>query len=86
MWYSVLSDNNKGGIVCFPVDAVKEIQEMNESGKKPFSFSDLTVDLEDPIKEPEYSNVVGQDDLKRFDKSFSNKKKKKKFKKAPFKK
>ena len=55
--------------------------------KKPYSFSDLTTNIEVPIQEPEYSNVVGQDDLKRFDKSFSkNKKRKKPFKKKTTKK
>ncbi len=82
MWYNVSSEKNKGGIVCFGTDAVKEIQALNDAGKKPFSFSELTKNVEEPVKEPEYSNVVGQDDLKRFDKSFSKSKKRKK----PFKK
>lgn len=87
MWYNVSSENKGGGIVCFKTDAVKEIQALNEAGKKPYSFSDLTTNIEAPIKEPEYSNVVGQDDLKRFDKSFSkNKKRKKTFKKKTIKK
>ena len=82
MWYNVSSENKGGGIVCFKTDAVKEIQALNEAGKKPYSFSELTTNVEAPIKEPEYSNVVGQDDLKRFDKSFSKNKKRK----TPFKK
>ena len=45
---------------------VFEIVEMNKKGKKPFSFMDL-VEIEEPVKKPDYSNVVGQDDLNRFD-------------------
>ncbi len=87
MWYSVASENNKGGIICFGMEAVKEIQALNDQGKKPVSFSELTTKLEEPIKDPEYSNVVGQDDLKRFDKSFAKpKKRKKQYKKKTFRK
>ena len=46
---------------------VFEIVAMNKKGKKPFSFMDL-VEIEEPVKKPDYSNVVGQDDLNRFDK------------------
>lgn len=55
-------------------EKVFEIIEMNKKGKKPFSFMDL-VEIEAPVKKPEYSNVVGQDDLNRFDKKTKNKKK-----------
>jgi len=55
-------------------EKVFEIIEMNKKGKKPFSFMDL-VEIEEPAKKPEYSNVVGQDDLNRFDKKTKHKKK-----------
>lgn len=54
-------------------EKVFEIVEMNKKGKKPFSFMDL-VEIDEPVKKPDYSNVVGQDDLNRFDKKKSKKK------------
>ena len=77
MWYSVSGEDKKGAVVCFDIKKVKEIQAMNEKGKNPYKFSDFILKPDDQKeKEIEYSNVVGQDDLKRFDKSFKKKKQK----------
>ncbi len=57
-------------------EQVFEIIEMNKNGKKPFSFMDM-VEFDEPEKKPEYSNVVGQDDLNRFDDKKPKKKKRK---------
>ena len=55
-------------------EKVFEIIDMNKKGKKPFSFMDL-VEVEEVVEKPEYSNVVGQDDLNRFDPKKKNKRK-----------
>jgi cell fate regulator YaaT (PSP1 superfamily) len=57
-------------------EQVFEIVDMNKKGTKPYSFLDL-VEVDEPVKKPDYSNVVGQDDLNRFDDKKSKKKKRK---------
>ncbi|MEX1002232.1 MAG: regulatory iron-sulfur-containing complex subunit RicT [Crocinitomicaceae bacterium] len=77
MWY--IQENKEstvpGVFVPLSPDRVKEIIEMNKAGKYPADLKDYVVDIE--VKEPDYTNVVGQDSLNRFDKTFSKKKKKK---------
>lgn len=56
-------------------ERVAEIKKMNEQKQKP---ADLLEYVEKKVfVEPDYSNVVGQDSLNRFDNSFKKKKKKK---------
>jgi len=55
---------------------VKEIIEMNKAGKKPADLSKYIAEVVET--EPDYTNVVGQDSLNRFDNAFKKKKKKKK--------
>lgn len=50
-----------------PLDRVKEIIEMNQFKKKPDDLADYTAEVVAPEKEPDFENVVGQDDLTRFD-------------------
>lgn len=70
IWYIVKGRDNKTPFKLTTVQ-VHEIIEMNKKGQKPVSFYDL-VEVEVVVK-PDYSNVVGQDSLTRFD----NKKRKK---------
>ena len=49
---------------------------MNKEDKKPFDLSSFMEVVE--IAKPDYTNVVGQDDLNRFEHTFKKKKKKKK--------
>lgn len=72
LWYFNPED---GGIVSLEKEAVKEILEMNENGEFPESLKDFSVNLEPSTSKVDYENVVGQDDLTRFDDK--NKKKKK---------
>lgn len=51
---------------------VFEILAMNKKGEKPYSFINL-IEAQTPVKKPDYSNVVGQDDLNRFDDKKKNK-------------
>jgi cell fate regulator YaaT (PSP1 superfamily) len=68
--------------IPLPVDRVKEVMAMNADGKKP---ADLLVHVQQKIaeKKPDYENVVGQDELTRFDKKKSSKPKNRNNKKRP---
>lgn len=78
MWYILRGEHSE--IIGVPVDRVKEVIELNKNKEKPAFLFKAKVDVKDA--EPAYLNVVGQDDLTRFD----NKKSKKKKRKKPFKK
>lgn len=64
--YFVLKGKDMNAPFKLSSKKVFEILAMNKKGEKPFSFMDL-VEIEEPIAKPDYSNVVGQDDLNRFD-------------------
>ncbi len=72
-WYICKQDRMK--FVAVPVDRVKEVLAMNKKGKYPEELVEIKESVQ-AEKEIDYLNVVGQDDLTRFDKA--NKKKKKK--------
>ncbi len=65
MFFSYTSEPDN--FIALPVDRVKEIIDLNSKGEKP---ADLTVYTERKIveKKLDYENVVGQDDVTRFDK------------------
>lgn len=64
-WYISRKDRMK--MVAVPVDRVKEVQEMNQNNKFPDELITV-VEKEEVVEELDYLNVVGQDDLTRFDK------------------
>jgi hypothetical protein len=81
LWY--LHENNdreSGGstMVVLSPDRVKEIIAMNKAGEKPADLKDFETEKVQSPKEVDYSNVVGQDSLNRFDDNFKRKKNKKK--------
>ncbi|MFM7758848.1 MAG: stage 0 sporulation family protein [Crocinitomicaceae bacterium] len=69
MWYGYQGET---GLIALSPERVKEIAKLNKEGKKPKDLNDF---VEKVGKEVEigYSNVVGQDSLNRFEKSFSKK-------------
>jgi hypothetical protein len=69
------------GLIALAPERVREIIEMNIAGKKPVELLEYTAPV--AIKEPDYSNVVGQDSLNRFEHTFNKSKNKKKKKKKP---
>ena len=71
MWYVYEGDFSSGLIPLKP-ERVREIIRMNKDGKKPHDLVEFMETAE--VKEPDYTNVVGQDDLNRFDKMFKKKK------------
>lgn len=62
MWFAY---EDVAGLVPIQPERVAEIIAMNKSGKKPHDLKDFMEVVEEV--EPDYSNVVGQDSLNRFD-------------------
>ena len=77
MWYGYIGEAAGGGLIALKADQVREIIELNKNNKKP---GDLSEFVEEEVEEvvPDYTNVVGQDSLNRFDSVFKSKSKKKK--------
>lgn len=73
LWYSYTDE--PGHFIPLTIDRAKEIIEMNKKGDKPSDLGGIRYD--EPKKEHDYQNVVGQDDLTRFDQPKKKKKKKK---------
>jgi len=71
-----VEERGGGKLVQLHLDRVKEIIALNKSGKKPQNL-DKFIHLEPEITEPQYENVVGQDELTRFDGKFSKSQRKK---------
>mgnify|MGYP001026028439 CR=1 FL=1 len=77
MWFAYERSVDIGGLVALHPDRVREIIALNKADKKPVDLKEfMTVVVEK--KEPDYSNVVGQDDLNRFDNLNKKKKRRKK--------
>lgn len=76
MWYAYDGDAGIGsGLIPLSPEQVREIISLNKAGKMPGSLNEYTEEIE--VKEPDYTNVVGQDSLNRFEHLFTKKKKKK---------
>jgi len=73
MWYSLFGEG-VSGLVALTPERVLEVIQMNKEGKKPRELKEYVEVLK---VAPEYSNVVGQDSLNRFEHTFTKKKKKK---------
>jgi hypothetical protein len=77
MWFAYEGDAAIGsGLIALDPTRVREIVKMNQEGKKPKELNEFV--METVVKEPDYTNVVGQDSLNRFEHAFKAKKKKKK--------
>ncbi|MCE3295691.1 MAG: hypothetical protein K0R65_1405 [Crocinitomicaceae bacterium] len=77
MWYMY---SEGSGLIALSPDRVAEIKKLNEQKQKPKDLVDHEKHREErytAAPEPDYSNVVGQDSLNRFDSTFKKKKKKK---------
>jgi len=71
MWFAY-EGNSASGLIALTPERVREIIELNIAGQKPkelLEYAAVAV-----VKEPDYSNVVGQDSLNRFENSFKKKK------------
>jgi len=74
MWY-IMEGEGFSGPVPLQLDRVKEIIAMNKNDKFPEGLKGFMEIVEEV--EPSYENVVGQDDLTRFDQKNKKKKKRK---------
>jgi cell fate regulator YaaT (PSP1 superfamily) len=72
MWYSYA--DQFGSYIGLQKEKVKEIQQMNAKGEQPESLEDFTEKIVDVG--PSFDDVIGQDDLTRFDHASKSKKKK----------
>lgn len=70
MWYMY---SEGSALVALSPERVAEIKKLNEQKKKPLDLLEFTASK--VIVEPDYSNVVGQDSLNRFDNQFKKKQK-----------
>jgi len=77
MWYLYENGSEGAGSGFIPIkpDRVREIIAMNKEDKKPHDLKDFMEVVE--VAKPDYTNVVGQDSLNRFEHVFKRKKKKK---------
>ncbi|NOY38456.1 MAG: hypothetical protein GXO83_12895 [Chlorobi bacterium] len=75
MWFSKAGEGTMN-MIPVPVSRVKEIQEINKSGKKPEVL--LTGTVNSGVDEINFTNAVGQDSLTRFENRRSGKKRRKK--------
>lgn len=77
MWYMLDEKDSPMPNQLIPLspERVKDIIDMNKQDKKPADLKEFMIDVE--VEEPDYTNVVGQDSLNRFDKVFKRRKKKK---------
>ena len=83
MWYIQDDKSNQGGGTFIPLkpERVAEIIRMNKAGETPTYLKDFMIEVEAVV--PDYTDVVGQDDLNRFDSVFKRGGKKKKRKNKP---
>ncbi|NOQ70963.1 MAG: hypothetical protein GQ574_03115 [Crocinitomix sp.] len=81
MWYIQEDKKNPGagGFIPLTPDRVHEIIKLNKAGETPADLKDFMIEVE--VEVPDYTDVVGQDDLNRFEHVFKRGKKKKKKKK-----
>ena len=73
MWYAF-----RGESELYPLTSVrvKEIIESNKKGNKPSDLKDYQIKEAIVVEDAGYSNVVGQDSVSRFEKSFKKNKRK----------
>lgn len=81
MWYIQEDKKNPGagGFIPLTPDRVHEIIKLNKAGEEPVDLKDFMIEVE--VEIPDYTDVVGQDDLNRFEHVFKRNKNKKRKKK-----
>lgn len=71
IWYAYKGET---GMVALSPERVAEIKKLNKEGIKPKDLAEFA-QVKEKVEEIGYQNVVGQDSLTRFEKNFSNNKK-----------
>ncbi|MBK8500147.1 MAG: hypothetical protein IPL52_15315 [Flavobacteriales bacterium] len=67
MWYGFKKPGEPFVMAGFPIDVVRDILAQNKQGVEPEVDLNMTDEPVEEVKTPDYENVVGQDDLTRFD-------------------
>jgi cell fate regulator YaaT (PSP1 superfamily) len=77
MWYLFKQPGSHPAMAGFPIEKVREIIEQNKQGVEPHVNLEMIAEAEATAKAPEhdYENVVGEDDLTRFDQKIKSGKK-----------
>ncbi|MBP6641607.1 MAG: hypothetical protein KA186_00860 [Flavobacteriales bacterium] len=78
MWYGFKQPGSPFIMAGFPVETVREILAQNKEGIEPEVDLNMVDEPLEIVKAPDYENVVGQDELTRFDNKTSKKRSKKK--------
>jgi cell fate regulator YaaT (PSP1 superfamily) len=80
MWWSYTTAPDV--FIPLSIDRVKYILSLNEKGQKPEDLAEVK-EIAEPVKQPDFENVVGQDSLTRFDSRKQQHKKKPQHHKKP---
>lgn len=75
MWYGFKKPGEPFIMAGFPVDVVRDIIAQNKQGIEPEVDLNMADEPAEAVKAPDYENVVGQDDLTRFDSKIKSGKK-----------
>ncbi len=67
MWYGFKKPGEAFVMAGFPVEVVRDILAQNKQGVEPSVDLHMADEVAEKPKTPDYENVVGQDDLTRFD-------------------
>ncbi len=67
MWYGFKKPGEAFVMAGFPVEVVRDILAQNKQGLEPSVDLHMADEVAEKPKTPDYENVVGQDDLTRFD-------------------
>ena len=67
MWYGFKQPGGPFIMAGFPIDTVRDILAQNKEGVEPEVDMNMVDPVEETVKTPDYENVVGQDELTRFD-------------------
>jgi cell fate regulator YaaT (PSP1 superfamily) len=67
MWYGFKKPGEGFVMAGFPIDVVRDIIAQNKEGIEPEVDLNMADEPEPTVKVPDYENVVGQDELTRFD-------------------
>ncbi|MDX9751135.1 MAG: regulatory iron-sulfur-containing complex subunit RicT [Flavobacteriales bacterium] len=78
MWYGFKRPGEPFTMAGFPVETVREILEQNKRGEVPEVDLNMGEEPKAADRTPDYENVVGQDDLTRFDGKIKSGRKKRK--------
>jgi cell fate regulator YaaT (PSP1 superfamily) len=77
-WYSAQNNELSANLVAVPISRVKEIQQLNSTGKRPEKLVGEGNEKDQDIRET-FQNMAGQESINRFDKPENPRKRKKNF-------